>query len=272
LPEPSRGKTGWILGIISTSLLVLFVVFAAVALGGRRSSSSTSVPSSSAATVPRFPASGPDTAKPGTPPSSISEFAPVTVQGRTLARSTPCPKDDGSEARVTTFAAEPPMCIDVTKTYSAVVTTNKGTLNITLDPDIAPKTVNNFVVLARYHFFDNTTCHRIIPGFVVQCGDPTGTGSGGPGYTFADELPDDGTYAIGSVAMANSGPDTNTNGSQFFIMTGDHGASLPPKYSLFGEVDSDQEQVIADLDAAGTLRGTPTKEVVYIETVEIIEN
>jgi cyclophilin family peptidyl-prolyl cis-trans isomerase len=272
VPEPGKSKAGWIMGIISTSLLALFVLVIAVAgIAGRRSTSSISLGSGSPTTVPRLPVSSPVTAKPGTPPSSISEFAPVTVKGRTVSAPTPCPKDDGSEARVTTFAAPPPMCIDVTKTYSAVVTTNKGTLNITLDPGLAPKTVNNFVVLARYHFFDNTTCHRIIPGFVVQCGDPTGTGSGGPGYTFADELPEDGYYSIGSVAMANNGPDTNTNGSQFFIMTGDHGASLPPKYSLFGEVDFDQDQVMEDLDAAGTLRGTPTKELVYIESVEIIE-
>jgi cyclophilin family peptidyl-prolyl cis-trans isomerase len=273
VPEPSRSKTGWILGIISTSLFGLFIAVIVLAnIGARRSSTSTFGADDPPVTVPKFPTSSPNTAKPGTPPSSISEFPPVTAAGRTLSAPTPCPKADGSETRVSTFAAPPPMCIDATKTYSAVVTTNKGALSITLYPELAPETVNNFVVLARYHFFDNTTCHRIIPGFVVQCGDPTGTGAGGPGYTFADELPEDGMYVIGSVAMANSGPDTNTNGSQFFIMTGDHGASLPPKYSLFGEVDFDQDDVMADLDAAGSLRGTPTKEAVYIESVEIFEN
>jgi cyclophilin family peptidyl-prolyl cis-trans isomerase len=274
IPEPSRSKTGRILGIVSTSLLVLFIVLAVVALTARRGTSSTTSGAGgggAVTTVARLPTPSVGTAKPGTPPSTISEFPPSTEPGRALGAPTPCPKADGTEARVTTFGAPPPMCIDPANSYSAVVTTNKGLLTITLDPTYAPKTVNNFVVLARYHFFDNTVCHRIVPGFVVQCGDPTGTGTGGPGYTFADELPADGDYVIGSVAMANSGPDTNTNGSQFFIISGDHGASLPPKYSLFGEVDSDQDQVIEDLDAAGSLRGTPTKELVYIESVEIIE-
>ncbi len=275
VPEPSRSTTGRILGIVSTSLFVLGVVLLAFALSGRRSTSSITADDAfggSPTTAARFPTPGVGTAKPGTPPSSISEFPPSTQPGRALSVPTPCPKADGTEARVTSFVAPPPMCIDQDKYYSAVVTTNKGVLTITLDPAYAPETVNNFVVLARYHFFDNTVCHRIVPGFVVQCGDPTGTGTGGPGYTFADELPDDGDYVIGSVAMANSGPDTNTNGSQFFIISGDHGASLPPKYSLFGEVHSDQDQVIEDLDAAGSLRGTPTKELVYIESVDIIES
>jgi cyclophilin family peptidyl-prolyl cis-trans isomerase len=276
VPEPGRSTTGRILGIVSTSLLVLFIVFVVLASNGRRGTSrfttGVSGGGGAATTVARFPTPSVVTAKPGTPPSSISEFPPSTEPGRALSVPTPCPKADGTETRVTTFATSPPMCIDPAKGYSAVVTTNKGVLTITLDPTYAPKTVNNFVVLARYHFFDNTVCHRIVPGFVVQCGDPTGTGTGGPGYTFADELPVDGDYVIGSVAMANSGPDTNTNGSQFFIITGDHGASLPPKYSLFGEVDSDQDQVVEDLDAAGSLRGTPTKELVYIESVDIIES
>ena len=278
VPEPSRSTTGRILGIISTSLLVLGIVLFVFAFVGRRSTSRVIISGGigggaggGVTTVARLPTPSLGTAKPSTPPSSISEFPPATQPGRALTAPTPCPRADGSETRVTTFAAPPPMCIDLAKEYSAVVTTNKGVLNITLDPTYAPKTVNNFVVLARYHFFDNTVCHRIVPGFVVQCGDPTGTGTGGPGYTFADELPADGDYVIGSVAMANSGPDTNSNGSQFFIITGDHGAALPPKYSLFGEVDSDQDQVVEDLDAAGSLRGTPTKELVYIESVEIVE-
>jgi cyclophilin family peptidyl-prolyl cis-trans isomerase len=275
VPEPSRSTTGRILGIVSTSLLVLGIVVIVLAFVGRRSTSRVTIRGASGGevtTVARRPTPNVGTAKPGTPPSSISEFPPSTQPGRTLLSPTSCPKADGTEARATTFAAPPPMCIDPAKDYSAVVTTNKGVLNITLDATYAPKTVNNFVVLARYHFFDNTVCHRIVPGFVVQCGDPTGTGAGGPGYTFADELPADGDYVIGSVAMANSGPDTNTNGSQFFIISGDHGAALPPKYSLFGEVDSDQDQVVQDLDAAGSLRGTPTKELVYIESVKIVES
>ena len=134
-----------------------------------------------------------------------------------------CPSPDGSAEQQQSFDAQPPMCLDSTVSYSALVTTNKGEITIELDQDKAPVTVNNFVFLARNQYFDDTTCHRIIPGFVVQCGDPTATGGGDPGYKFADELPEAGEYQIGSIAMANSGPDTN--GSQFFIITGDQGAA-----------------------------------------------
>ena len=103
-----------------------------------------------------------------------------------------------------------------------------------LDAAGAPNTVNNFVFLAVHHYYDGVIFHRIINGFMCQGGDPTGTGRGGPGYKFADELPKPGRYEIGSVAMANAGP--NTNGSQFFIVSGPSGVGLPPQYSLFGKV------------------------------------
>ena len=105
---------------------------------------------------------------------------------------------------------------------------------IALDAAGAPKTVNNFVFLARWHYYDGIVFHRIIPGFMCQGGDPEGSGRGGPGYRFDDELPAPGRYEIGSLAMANAGP--NTNGSQFFIVSGPDGCSLPPSYSLFGKV------------------------------------
>src|SRR5436853_5066977 len=110
------------------------------------------------------------------------------------------------------------MCIDPDKRYIAEMATTKGTMTIELDPKRAPKTVNNFVFLSRYHFYDGVSFHRIIPGFVVQGGDPLGTGAGDPGYKFADELPKAGDYQVGSFAMANSGP--NTNGSQFLVIDG----------------------------------------------------
>ena len=151
----------------------------------------------------------------------------------------------------------------------AIIQTNKGALNITPDAVNAPMTVNNFVVLARYNYFDNTTCPRIVPGYLFQCGDPTGKGTGGPGYTFADELPAPGQYMLGSVAMATSVPDTN--GSQFFIVLGPDGVALPAKYSLFGQVDTSEQAVLTALGAAGTEQGTPTKELVTIESVVILE-
>ena len=160
------------------------------------------------------------------------------------------------------------MCIDPAKRYTATMTTSKGTMVIALDPIAAPRTVNNFVFLARYHYYDGIVFHRVIPGFVLQGGDPEGTGRGGPGYRFADELPKAGRYEIGSLAMANAGPDTN--GSQFFIISGPDGARLPPQYSLFGAVVSGGD-VVTTIDAVGTRSGTPTEKVT-IESVTIEES
>ena len=146
----------------------------------------------------------------------------------------PCPAADGSSSVRRKFPKPPPMCIDVAKRHTAVMDTSMGSMTIALDAAAAPRTVNNFVVLARYHYYDGVIFHRIIEGFVCQGGDPTGRGRGGPGYRFPDELPEPGRYELGSLAMANSGP--NTNGSQFFIISGSNGTRLPPQYSLFGKV------------------------------------
>ncbi|MBA3653033.1 MAG: peptidylprolyl isomerase [Actinobacteria bacterium] len=159
------------------------------------------------------------------------------------------------------------MCIDPNKRYTALMTTSKGDMTIALDPIAAPKTVNNFVVLARYHYFDGIVFHRVIPGFVLQGGDPQGDGRGGPGYRFEDELPPPGRYEIGSLAMANAGPDTN--GSQFFVICGESGVRLPPQYSLFGKVIKGLD-VVADIESIGTQSGTP-KEKVTINSVTITE-
>lgn len=160
------------------------------------------------------------------------------------------------------------MGIDPAKRYTAVMETSKGSMTIALDPMAAPRTVNSFVFLARNGYYDGVVFHRIIPGFVVQGGDPTGTGRGGPGYKFADELPAPGRYEVGSLAMANSGP--HTNGSQFFIISGSDGVRLPPSYSLFGKVVAGLETVAA-LDSVGSGGGSP-KERVLIESVTITES
>ena len=196
--------------------------------------------------------------------------APPDADGDTSFADVPsgCPAPDGSESQRREFDEPPPMCLADDVTYSAVVTTNFGEYTIEFDAEAAPMTVNNFVVLARYRYFDDTRCHRIIPDFVVQCGDPTASGTGGPGYRFADELPEAGAYEIGSVAMANSGPDTN--GSQFFVISGPDGAALPPNFSLFGTV-VDGLDVIAELDAVGSPGGEPVQPVV-INSVEIVES
>ena len=161
------------------------------------------------------------------------------------------------------------MCIDPAKTYTAQMVTSMGDLTIALDPIAAPKTVNNFVSLARYHYYDGLIFHRIIQGFMCQGGCPEGSGMGGPGYRFADELPKPGRYEIGSLAMANAGPDTN--GSQFFIVSGPSGAGLPPSYSLFGKVVAGLDVVDA-MEKVATGRGDrPTTDVV-IQSVTITES
>lgn len=178
-----------------------------------------------------------------------------------------CAAADASSAKQQQFDAYPPMCLVDGATYVAVIETNHGTLRVALRPEIAPLTVNSFVNLARFHYFDGTTCHRAIAQFVVQCGDPTATGTGGPGYEFEDELAGFDGYEIGSVAMANAGP--NTNGSQFFIITGPNGAALPPNYTLFGKVTDDTLDLVAALDALANPSDGPPLEPIDIVSVTI---
>ena len=125
------------------------------------------------------------------------------------------------------------MQIDPDTIYQVTIETNRGAIVMELDPGLAPKTVNNFVSLAREGFYDGLTFHRVVPEFVIQGGDPDGTGRGGPGYKFEDE-PVRGEYTLGAVAMANAGPDTN--GSQFFICLEDLRGRLDKAYNLFGYV------------------------------------
>ena len=179
------------------------------------------------------------------------------------------PPFDGSAPQQQEFSAPPEMGIDPAKRYTATMTTSLGEIVIALDALKAPRTVNNFVFLALNHYYDGVIFHRIINGFMCQGGDPTGTGRGGPGYRFEDELPKPREYQVGSLAMANAGP--NTNGSQFFIVSGGSGVGLPPQYSLFG-------QVVKGLDIVDTMQNVPTddddkpKTDVVIQSVVITES
>lgn len=159
--------------------------------------------------------------------------------------------------------------------YEAVIHTDKGDFTIELLANEAPVTVNNFVFLARDGYFDDVIFHRVIREFMIQGGDPTGSGRGGPGYRFKDELPPARDYGPGVVAMANAGP--NTNGSQFFVCTGDLSRNLnqAPNYTVFGEVIAGMDTVldIAADPVEGNEMGEPSKPVtpVHIQSIEIME-
>jgi cyclophilin family peptidyl-prolyl cis-trans isomerase len=209
-----------------------------------------------------------DTTSTSTPGDAATLPAPPA--GATLTEATECPPADGSAERVQVFSGPPPTCIDPDASYSATFQTTEGSFTAELDAEAAPETVNNFVVLSRYHYYDGVPFHRIVPGFVIQAGDGDGEpwGNNDLGYEFGDELPADASaYADYSLAMANAGPDTN--GSQFFVVLPGGGAQLQPLYSFFGQVTEGTEVV----DAIGAL-GTPTQapsKAVVIESVTITE-
>jgi cyclophilin family peptidyl-prolyl cis-trans isomerase len=165
------------------------------------------------------------------------------------------------------YDSAPEFGIDASKSYAATLDTSQGEIVIELDSERSPLTVNNFVFLANEGFYDGVIFHRVIENFMIQGGDPTGTGRGGPGYKFRDEIEGSGEYSRGTVAMANAGP--NTNGSQFFIVHKDSG--LPHSYTIFGKVTSGMEAVdsIAGSDTDGSDR---PREDVTINKVTISEN
>jgi len=160
----------------------------------------------------------------------------------------------------------PELSIDPANSYSARIETSKGTIVADLFAGDAPKAVNNFVFLAGEGFYDGVTFHRVIEGFVIQGGDPEGTGRGGPGYSFEDELDNSLRYREGTLAMANAGP--NTNGSQFFVICGPQGERLPKQYSIFGQV-RDGMDVVREIASVPTGPGDRPREAVRIERVTI---
>ncbi len=165
------------------------------------------------------------------------------------------------------WSAPPAMTIDPSAAYTAVLNTSAGAITVELLPGEAPNTVNNFVFLAREGFYDEVIFHRTIEGFMIQGGDPTGSGGGGPGYRFADE-PVQRPYSRGVLAMANAGP--NTNGSQFFIMHADY--PLPPNYTIFGQAVAGLETIDAIATAPTQPGGEGSTPItpVAIQSVEIV--
>jgi cyclophilin family peptidyl-prolyl cis-trans isomerase len=176
----------------------------------------------------------------GPAPAAGRSTPVVTVAPRTAAPASGAgtPAVAGTSGKQ--WSSPPAMALDPDKQYTAVITTTMGDIEIELFAKDAPQTVNNFVFLAREGFYDNVKFHRIIKGFMIQTGDPTGTGSGGPGYRFNDERVSM-DYTPGVVAMANAGP--NTNGSQFFIVQGDGARALPRNYTIFAHVTSGMDVV-----------------------------
>lgn len=176
------------------------------------------------------------------------------------------PGCDGVGTGSTGYTEAPEMTIDTSKNYHATMTTSQGVVEIALFADKAPKTVNNFVTLACDGFYDGLTFHRVIPDFMIQGGDPQGTGSGGPGYQFEDEFdPSLNFDKVGLLAMANSGP--NTNGSQFFITVAET-PWLNQKHTIFGEVTAGYEVVEAISKVDKGANDKPTTPVT-IDKIEI---
>jgi cyclophilin family peptidyl-prolyl cis-trans isomerase len=245
-------------------LIIVVAVLAAVLSGGAKpkvATPTTTLASTTTTTV--------GTTSTTAPPVSVPLVnAPAKVA---------CPKLDGSSPHYTHFAAAPPMCINTAKTYTAKIVTDIGTMTAELAAAQDPKSVNNFVFLAGYHFFDGTAFHRVCTGFVDQGGDPTGTGTGGPGYSFDGGAPKSSSvYTNGALAMANSGS-TSADGSQFFIVVGSSGpTSLAASYSYFGNVTGGLSVVSAinkDGTSVATTNGAcPPKVVHKILKVTITES
>ncbi|HXW33146.1 MAG TPA: peptidylprolyl isomerase [Acidimicrobiales bacterium] len=212
-------------------------------------------------------------------PSAQPTTVTTTVSPKDYTTSIDCPANFTAPLTKPSWTQAPKMTINTAKTYTATFVTDVGSFTATLYPKTAPATVNNFVFLSENHFYDCVIFHRVIPGFMNQTGDPTGTGTGGPGYTIVDEFPKPAAnssqqYPIGALAMANTGQ-PHSGGSQFFIVAGSSGESLPPNYSLFGQVTSGLsvvEKINADGNADPNANGVPPKVLHRIISISIVES
>jgi peptidyl-prolyl cis-trans isomerase B (cyclophilin B) len=185
----------------------------------------------------------------------------------TTAASGGCEDVDAPAARNPGKREAPTEPLDTGKTYALIFDTSCGSFTVTLDPKLAPKTSASLVALAKDGYFDETIFHRVVPGFVIQGGDPSQSGSGGPGYTTVDAPPSDAKYTKGVVAMAKTAAEApGTSGSQFFVVTGDD-AGLPPDYAVVGTVTEGMDAV-ERIDALGVGDGPPSQPVV-IKSVTI---
>ncbi len=253
--------------------IVAVVVVAVVAIAfftGRSNDNAAAKPTTTisglpSSTIPPDPNAASTTVAPGAvTPAVLAGPGP----GASITGDTPCPKADGSSPRSTGFAKAPPDCLTKGKKYTATFESTKGKIVVALDANAAPKTVNNFVVLARYHFFDGQPIFRLVKDFAGQFGDPSATPSNSAkfGYTIPDELPAKGAYKVGSLVMANTGS-PNSGGAQMFFVLGAQGVGLPPSYSLFGDTTEGLE-TIAAINAVPSTQitgndGAPSEQVTF---------
>ncbi len=253
-----------------TTRLILVASIVALLLascGGSEDSGASASPSTTEPTATNEATATTDTLPeitlPPRPPSDYAGF---------VAQTTACGGEAPQLATPMTFAAPEDQALDPGAVVQATMVTSCGSIDIELDPGIAPDTVNSFVFLARSGYFDGTVSHRVVPGFVIQAGDPTATGREGPGYTIKDELPEVGfVYERGVLAMTNSGPDST--GSQFFIVLAD--APLNPAFSYFGSVVDGFEtlDLISQIPLGPNAFGEVSVplETLYIEHVTVTE-
>lgn len=246
-------------GVVAAVVVLGGGAFAAVAFLGGGSSSPAAKRSSS-------PSPSPTTSASGGPAGAIA------------CGGTKPPTADTVKQFNNKYSKPPPMTIDTSKTYVMTMETSCGTIRLELDPKTAPHTVNSLVFLAKQGFFDGSTFHRVVPGFVIQGGDPTGTGTGGPGYTVVDPPPKNAQYPVGTLAMAKTGSEpAGTSGSQFFIVT-DAAAqqSLAPggqgQYAIAGHVVGSMDAVtkISKVAVGGPSGDTP-QQTIYIVKVTVSE-
>lgn len=259
-----RRRRQRILATIAAAVATLLVVGVGSLIVGKGSSQASATPT-------RSPSASP-TAKPGTQTGTVNP-QPAPKQVACGAKAPP-----GAGKPKPQFAGPPPMTIKKSTTYIATMQTSCGTIVIRLDAKTAPQTVNSFVFLARKGYFDGQYVHRLDTSIdVIQGGDPTGTGSGGPGYSIPDELTGKESYVPGVLAMANAGP--NTGGSQFFLISGKNGRNLDasPNYTIFGRVIKGLDvakriQRLPIQDPSAGITGQRPTQAIYIDRVTISEN
>lgn len=250
-----------IFGVLGAVLVLALVAGYLGAIGsGTQTTSGTSTSTASASTSST------------TPPTTIA--LPLPAAGADLTTSpTPCPADDGSSPRTTTFAGAPPMCIDPTHAYDALMHTSKGDIRFFLNPQTTPNTVNNFVVLARYHYFDGQPLTSILPrtAFAVAGRIENPAGRTSPGYTIPSEAPPSGSiYTPGTIAMIPEQSDKTAVGASFLVATFEQASGLSPTLVVFGNMVDGEETLIA-IDKAGTASAEPT-EVITIDSIVVTQS